>query len=60
MFNRRDQWFGIGLGVGVVLGFLLGTAFASLISEDAAEAMRSVAGRVRRRRDGIHFEALLQ
>ncbi len=60
MFNGRDQWFGIGLGVGVVLGFLLGTAIASLVHEDAAEAVRSMAGRVRRRKDGIRFEALLQ
>jgi hypothetical protein len=60
VFNGRDQGFGIGLGVGVVLGFLLGTAIASLLNEDAAEVVRSMAGRVRRRSDGIRFEALLQ
>lgn len=60
VFNGRDQCFGIGLGVGIVLGVLLGTAIASLLNEDAAKAVRSMAGRVRRRKDAIRFEALLQ
>lgn len=60
MRNGQDQLFGIGLGIGIVLGFILGSILASRLGNEAAEAVKSVANRVQRRRSGVRFEALLQ
>lgn len=58
--NRGGQLFGVGLGVGILVGLILGSILAALLGDEAAEAFRSVADRVARRRESVHFEALLQ
>ena len=60
MIMGRRRFFGVGLGLGIVLGLLVGSVLVSLVGDEAAEAFRSVASRVLRRRDDIRFEALLQ
>ena len=59
--NRRGgQLFGVGLGIGILVGLILGSILAALLGDEAAEAFRSVADRVARRRENVRFEALLQ
>jgi hypothetical protein len=58
--NGRDQLFGLGVGVGIVLGLFFGSVIVSRLGGDAAETVRLVAGKLLRRGDRVRFEALLQ
>jgi hypothetical protein len=58
--SGRRRFFGVGLGLGIVLGLLFGSILIALVGDEAAEVFRSVASRLLRRRDDIRFEALLQ
>ncbi len=60
MRNGRDQLFGLGLGVGIVLGLFLGSIVVARLGNEAAEAIKSVTDRVLRRGERVRFEALLQ
>ncbi len=60
MSRGRRRFFGVGLGLGIFLGLLFGSILVSFVGDEAAEAFRSLASRLLRRRDDIRFEALLQ
>ncbi len=60
MRNGRDQLFGLGLGVGIVLGLFLGSIMVARLGNGAAEAIKSVTDRLLRRGERVRFEALLQ
>ncbi len=60
MRNGRDQLFGFGLGLGIVLGLFLGSIVVARLGNEAAQALRSVADRLLRRTERVRFEALLQ
>ncbi|HEX9016167.1 MAG TPA: hypothetical protein VF960_09255 [Chloroflexota bacterium] len=60
MITGRRRFFGAGLGLGVFLGVLVGSVLVAWIGDEAAEAFRTLADRMLRRRDDVRFEALLQ
>lgn len=60
MVRGRRRFFGVGLGLGIVLGLVFGSVLVASVGDEAADAFRSVASRLLRRRDDIRFEALLQ
>jgi hypothetical protein len=48
------------LGIGIAVGFLIGSIVVARMGGEATEAVRSVADRVLGRRERVRFEALLQ
>lgn len=56
----RRRFFGVGLGIGVLLGLLFGSILVARVGDEAAESVRSLTNRLFGRRDNIRFEALLQ
>ncbi len=60
MSRGRRRFFGVGLGLGVLLGLLFGSILVARVGDEAAETFRSLADRVLGRRENIRFEALLQ
>lgn len=48
------------MGIGIVLGFLLGSILVARLGDEALEALRSVLGRMLHRGERVRFEALLQ
>jgi hypothetical protein len=58
--NGRDQLFGLGVGVGIILGLFFGSILVSRLGNEAAETVRLVTGKLLRRGDRVRFEALLQ
>ncbi len=60
MRTGRRRFFGAGLGLGIVLGLLVGSVIVARVGDEAAEAFRSTADRLLRRKDDFRFEALLQ
>ncbi|MGE5620906.1 MAG: hypothetical protein ACM3US_16790 [Sphingomonadaceae bacterium] len=60
MNNRRSPLFGAGLGIGIALGFLLGSVLAARASGDPTLIVRSILDRLMHREEGVRFEVLLQ
>ena len=48
------------MGIGIAVGFLIGSIVVARMGGEATEAVRSVADRVLGRRERVRFEALLQ
>jgi hypothetical protein len=57
---RGRALLGIGLSVGVVVGFAVGSVIALRLGHDAADTMRSLFDRVSGRNNQVNFELLLQ
>ena len=58
--HEREQLFGVGISLGILLGFVLGTLVAIRIGDDVIDAMTSLFDRFTGRRDRVNFELLLQ
>jgi len=52
--------FGLGVGVGMALGFVLGAALAWRFGEDAWDGLQALIDRLTGGDDGVNFELLLQ
>ena len=57
---RLGQFFGIGMTVGVLVGFLFGSVFALTLGNETLEAGKDLVDRLTGRRDQVNFELLLQ
>jgi hypothetical protein len=57
---RARAFLGIGLSVGVVVGFAVGSLVALRLGNEAADAMRGLFERVSGRNNQVNFELLLQ
>jgi hypothetical protein len=65
--RRRDrggfapsQFFGIGMTVGVLVGFVVGSVLALWLGDETLDALRDLLDRLGGRRDRVNFELLLQ
>jgi len=50
----------VGLGVGVIVGFAVGSFVALRLGREALDAVRSMFGRMAGRSNQVNFELLLQ
>jgi hypothetical protein len=57
---RARAFLGIGLSVGVVLGFAVGSVVALRLGHEAADTVRGLFDRVSGRNNQVNFELLLQ
>lgn len=57
---QTEQVFGLGMALGVVLGFTLGSFLALLFGEEALSAVQRLASRLGGRDDQVNFELLIQ
>ena len=57
---RSRAFLGIGLSVGVVVGFAVGSLVALRLGHEAADTIRSLFDRVSGRNNQVNFELLLQ
>ncbi len=48
------------MGIGIAVGFLVGSIVAARMGSEATEAVRAVADKMLRRKQRVRFEALLQ
>ena len=55
-----SQFFGVGMTVGVLVGFVVGSILAVRLGEETLEAVRDVIDRVAGRHDRVNFELLVQ
>jgi hypothetical protein len=55
-----DHVFGIGITLGLALGFVLGAVATWRFGDEAWDGMHGLIERITGRDDGIHFELLLQ
>jgi len=59
--REREQFFGAGVTLGILLGFVLGSLIAMRVGDDALDAFSRLMDRLLGgRRDRINFELLLQ
>ncbi len=54
------RFFGIGLTVGLILGFVSGSILALCVGNETLQAVRGLVGRVSGRDERVNFELLLQ
>ena len=52
--------FGIGITLGIVLGFMVGSVLAMRLGDDVLEMISDLIDRIAGRRDRVNFELLLQ
>ena len=57
---RSGQFFGVGLTIGVLLGFVAGSIVSLWVGDDTLEAIRDTFDRLAGRRQRVNFELLLQ
>lgn len=60
--NRTNgkTMFGVGLGVGVLVGFAVGSVVALRLGDEVVEGARGLLQRLSGRSDRVNFELLLQ
>ena len=56
----REQFFGVGITLGILLGFVLGSLVAIRIGDEVLDAISAIIDRLTGRRDLVNFELLLQ
>ena len=60
MTRRESGPFGVGVTLGILLGFVLGSLIAMRLGDDVLEATSHLLDRMAGRRDQVNFELLLQ
>ncbi|HYU20534.1 MAG TPA: hypothetical protein VEQ11_17725 [Chloroflexota bacterium] len=55
-----SQFFGAGMTVGVLVGFVVGSILALRLGDEALEVIKDLVDRVAGRHDRVNFELLLQ
>ena len=58
--HEREQLFGVGVTLGILLGFALGSLVAVRVGDDVLEAITHLIDRMAGRRERVNFELLLQ
>lgn len=58
--HEREQVFGVGVTLGMLLGFALGSLVAMRLGDDILEAVSHLVDRLSGRDDRVNFELLLQ
>jgi len=58
--HEREQLFGVGVSLGILLGFVLGSLVAMRLGDDVLEIVSHTVDRFSRRHDRVNFELLLQ
>jgi hypothetical protein len=58
--HEREQFFGAGVTLGILVGFVLGSLVAMRLGESVVEGLSHLMERVAGRRERINFELLLQ
>jgi hypothetical protein len=58
--HEREQLFGVGVSLGILLGFVLGSLVAMRLGDDVLEIVSHMVDRFSRRHDRVNFELLLQ
>jgi gas vesicle protein len=64
-FRRHEsfhpsQFFGIGMTVGVLVGFVVGSVLALRLGDETLEAVKDLVDRFAGRNERVNFELLLQ
>ncbi len=57
---QPGQFFGVGMTVGVLVGFAVGSILALRLGDETIDALRDVVDRLTGRREHVNFELLLQ
>ena len=57
---RSGQFFGVGLTIGVLVGFVAGSIVSLWVGDETLEAVRDALDRLAGRRQRVNFELLLQ
>jgi hypothetical protein len=60
MTTHEREHFGVGVSLGILLGFVLGSLVAMRLGGDIAEGVAHLVDRFAGRRDRVNFELLLQ
>ena len=60
MTTHEREHFGVGVSLGIVLGFTIGSLLAMRLGDDVLEAVSDLIDRFAGRRDRVNFELLLQ
>jgi hypothetical protein len=58
--HEREQFFGVGVSLGIVVGFVLGSLVALCLGDEVVDATSHLVDRVAGRHDRVNFELLLQ
>ncbi len=58
--HEREQLFGVGVSLGILLGFVLGSLVAVRLGDDVLEIVSHLVDRFSGRHDRVNFELLLQ
>jgi predicted permease len=58
--HEREQLFGAGVTVGMLLGFVLGSLLVMRLGDDILDGISRLIDRLAGRHDRVNFELLLQ
>lgn len=58
--HEREQLFGVGVSLGILLGFVLGSLVALRLGDDVLDTFSHLIERFSGRHDRVNFELLLQ
>ena len=58
--THEREHFGVGVTLGILLGFVLGSLVAVRLGDDIASGLGHLLDRLAGRRDRVNFELLLQ
>lgn len=58
--HERQQFFGVGVTLGILLGFVIGSLVAIRLGDDVLDATSHIIDRLSGRDDRVNFELLLQ
>ena len=58
--REREQLFGAGVTLGILVGFVLGSILAMRVGDDVLDATSHLIERLSGRHDQVNFELLLQ
>jgi hypothetical protein len=58
--HEREQFFGVGVSLGIVLGFVLGSLVAIRLGDEVVDATGQLIDRLSGRHEPVNLELLLQ